>query len=375
MSSLTTEDATAYREFLANPQPADRWVSRRGAIRLSPAWRPFRGPLSGRSVAYAVTVLTALFDWLVHQHYLVRNIWRGLTRQRTINAAAEANPDQLVPETGRWLTPAQWGVMRSVLDALGTHEEHQRMRLVCLLAYTTGMRLSELASARIGHLDALVDEGDGIGESGGSADNSPGKSGAFTRRVVLRVRGKGNKIRTVPIIPQVNDHLNAYLATRGLPSWVECQDLAAQNKESFGWLRGTPVFAKLRGARRRRTLEIAETATAPTPTSTYRHDNPIDPRQETLSTKRIYQVVRSAFESGEALLRKRGYARDAEVFARASTHWLRHTFGRHAVSGGVKINLVQTLLGHASLQTTTIYTSDDRIEAWDAVRAFTMKRL
>ncbi|MEZ5659455.1 MAG: site-specific integrase [Burkholderiaceae bacterium] len=73
--------------------------------------------------------------------------------------------------------------------------------------------------------------------------------------------------------------------------------------------------------------------------------------------------------------RKRGRSRDAEVFARASTHWLRHTFGRHAVSGGVKINLVQALLGHASLQTTTIYTSDDGTEAWDAVKNFTNKRL
>ncbi len=371
MSSLTTEDATAYREFLSNPQPADRWVSRRGAIRLSPAWRPFRGPLSGRSVAYAVTVLTALFDWLVQQHYLVRNIWRGLPRRRTINAAAEGDPDRLAPETGRWLTSAQWSVMRSVLDALGSHEEHQRMRLVCLLAYTTGMRLSELASARIGHLDALVSERDGVGDGSESTDDSPRRDWTFARRVVLRVRGKGNKIRTVPVIPKVEDHLNAYLAARGLPSWVECQELAAKGKEDLAWLRGVPLFGKLRSAPRPTTPDINDTNTEPTPSLTDWDGNLLDPRQEPLSTKRIYQIVRAAFERGEALLRKRGHGRDAEVFAQASTHWLRHTFGRHAISGGVKINVVQTLLGHASLQTTTIYTSDDGNEAWDAVRAFT----
>lgn len=249
------------------------------------------------------------------------------------------------------------------------------MRLLCLLAYTTGMRLSELARARIGHLDAVVDDENGEGESGDSTNNSLGRKGTFTRRVVLRVRGKGNKIRTVPVIPQVEDQLNVYLATRNLPPWTECQDLAAQNKEDFGWLRGAPLFAKLRNARRRKTSEIKDPETKPTPQLTDRNNNPIDPRQEPLSTKRIYQIVRVAFERGEVLLRKRGHGRDAEVFAHASTHWLRHTFGRHAISGGVKINLVQTLLGHASLQTTTIYTSDDGNEAWDAVRAFTKKRV
>ena len=57
MSSLTVEDAMAYRAFLRDPKPLDRWVSRKAAIRLSPAWRPFQGPLSARSAAFALTVL------------------------------------------------------------------------------------------------------------------------------------------------------------------------------------------------------------------------------------------------------------------------------------------------------------------------------
>jgi hypothetical protein len=52
MSSLTVEDAMTYRGFLRDPKPLDRWVSKRAAIRLSPAWRPFQGPLSARSAAF-----------------------------------------------------------------------------------------------------------------------------------------------------------------------------------------------------------------------------------------------------------------------------------------------------------------------------------
>jgi site-specific recombinase XerD len=45
------------------------------------------------------------------------------------------------------------------------------------------------------------------------------------------------------------------------------------------------------------------------------------------------------------------------VFERASTHWLRHTFGRHALADGASLNVVQAVLGHASIQTTTLYAS------------------
>ena len=45
LSSLTHEDLLAYDRFLADPQPADRWVSsgRRKPPRGDPAWRPFLG--------------------------------------------------------------------------------------------------------------------------------------------------------------------------------------------------------------------------------------------------------------------------------------------------------------------------------------------
>jgi site-specific recombinase XerD len=66
---------------------------------------------------------------------------------------------------------------------------------------------------------------------------------------------------------------------------------------------------------------------------------------------------------------------DAEAFEHASTHWLRHTFGRHALADGASLNVVQAVLGHASIQTTTIYASGPAEQAQRELRAFARKRL
>jgi integrase/recombinase XerD len=43
--------------------------------------------------------------------------------------------------------------------------------------------------------------------------------------------------------------------------------------------------------------------------------------------------------------------------AGASVHSLRHTFGTHAVRRGTQLRVVQEVLGHSSLKTTSIYVS------------------
>jgi site-specific recombinase XerD len=68
LSSLNTEDAIAYRQFLRRPTPRERWVGP-ARSRSSPEWRPFQGALSPRSVAYALSVIGALYRWLIEQRY------------------------------------------------------------------------------------------------------------------------------------------------------------------------------------------------------------------------------------------------------------------------------------------------------------------
>jgi site-specific recombinase XerD len=50
---------------------------------------------------------------------------------------------------------------------------------------------------------------------------------------------------------------------------------------------------------------------------------------------------------------------DTSRFERASTHWMRHTFVRQALVDGVAIEVVSELAGHASIDTTTIYASQE----------------
>lgn len=149
LSSLTTEDAVAYRAFLRHPAPRGRWI---GAARprSSPEWRPFTGGLSARSVAYALSVVGAMFRWLIQQRYLLANPFAGVK----VRGASRSESLAVTRVFGEW----EWSVIQAV--AQGLEWGHgwqapaaQRLRFVLDFAYATGLRIGELVGATLGQIE------------------------------------------------------------------------------------------------------------------------------------------------------------------------------------------------------------------------------
>ena len=188
LSSLTTEDAVAYRAFLRHPAPRARWIGPATA-RSSPLWRPFTGGLSPRSTAYALSVLSAMFRWLIDKRYVLANPFAGI-RVRGTRAAGL--------DTARGLSGAEWGLVRTVADGLEWSygwepRAAQRMRFVLDFGFGTGLRASELVGATLANI-----EFDASGDAW------------------LHVVGKGSKAGKVVLPLIARGALENYLVQRGL---------------------------------------------------------------------------------------------------------------------------------------------------------------
>jgi site-specific recombinase XerD len=145
LSSLTRDDLRDYQHFLSDPQPQSRWCGQRKP-RQDINWRPFQGSLSEGSIAQAITIINALFSYLVEAGYLSGNPL-GLMRRKIKQYAL--NKTKVIE---RFLEQALW---QSVVDyieslpkiTLREQKEYERTRYLFHLLYLLGPRVSEVAQA------------------------------------------------------------------------------------------------------------------------------------------------------------------------------------------------------------------------------------
>ncbi len=207
LSSLATEDALAYRAFLRQPAPKQRWVGP-AAPRTSAEWRPFAGGLSTRSRAYALSVLSAMFRWLIEQRYVLANPFAGIK----VRGATPATVD-----TTRSFSEGEWKLVRTVAEGLEWSygwqpAAAQRLRFLIDFSYSTGLRASELVHATLGSIEI-----DGHGDHW------------------LRIVGKGSKSGKVVLPGLARQVLDRHLVQRGLP--------VTPSK----WSPATPLLGSLEG--------------------------------------------------------------------------------------------------------------------------------
>lgn len=314
LSSMTQEDCVGYREFLGDPMPRSRWCGDRARERWSPLWRPFEGPLSPAAQRQAIVILGNLFGFLVDHNYLMGNPWASVTVQRGLQKV----------NAGRSLTKKQWRFVESELDELEASGTNERLKVALHLLYATGLRLSEVVAARTADLQYVEYPGD-------KEDAAP------LAGWVLRVVGKGQKEREVPVPDGVVSEIEGYLKGRG----VRLDDQVVG---------GAHLLGKAAGG-----LRLDEGA--------------VDAR-DGIAASTLYGQLKGFFEACAMELKVAGDAAGAARLGKASTHWLRHTHASHAIAAGMPIEIAQQNLGHASLATTTVYVRTEEKRRMRAVAEF-----
>jgi integrase/recombinase XerD len=220
-----------------------------------------RAGLSASSIKLIVVALKIFFRFLAGNGQIEREPTKALPLPRI---------ERYLPETLNELQVEQLIENIDTKVPLGLRD-----RAIIELLYASGLRISELANARLENFQS--DEG------------------------MIRVVGKGNKTRIVPVGRKACEALGAYLATER-PRLVKRRS-------------GSEIFLSARGTK--------------------------------LTTARIWQIVKRI-------------SRHSGIDKNIYPHLLRHSFATHLLSNGADLRIIQEMLGHADISTTQVYTHVDQ---------------
>ena len=214
---------------------------------------------SRRSQARLLSALRSFYNWMILE---------GLVKE---------NPCDRVdmPKLGRYLPDvlAEEEVFRIIDSVDVSFWQGARDKAILEVLYGCGIRVSEAVGLKV--------------------------SGLYFKEGFVRVVGKGNKERLVPLNEMAAESLKAYLDRRPEPADSESDDIVFLNR--FG---------------------------------------------RPLSRQSMFKMVKT-----QALL--------ADIRKEISPHTFRHSFATHLVEHGADLRVVQEMLGHESVTTTEIYTHID----------------
>jgi integrase/recombinase XerD len=217
-----------------------------------------RRQLSERSQARLVSSLRSFFDWMVKEGYISDNPCDRVEAPKLgvylPNVLSEEEVDRIIRcvDTSSWMGKRD----RAILEVL----------------YGCGLRVSEASGLKI--------------------------SALFLEQGFIRIIGKGNKERLVPIGEMAMEALEAYMEDRPAPA-SKADDLVFLNR--FG---------------------------------------------KPISRISLFKIVKK-------------YTLAAGIMKEISPHTFRHSFATHLIEHGADLRGVQEMLGHENIATTEIYTHVD----------------
>ncbi|MES1265827.1 MAG: site-specific integrase, partial [Variovorax sp.] len=266
-------------------------------------------------------IVQTMFDGLRDAGYLVANPMKAVMKGFAL-PSTKLN-------VSRSFTEAEWAHALNTLDTMGVGAEQLRMRCILELLVSSGLRLDELARSTWSDV---------------RRETLPGLPACW----VLSVLGKRSKRRDVPLTDEVVDLLRRHEIGFAIHDAVMA-DRQWTSESSAG---GVPLRSSLiraLGPSVDRWVRTQAGGVVKRPVT--------EQGGAALSASGIAAALKRFF--GRAARSAAAAGLDTSRFERASTHWMRHTFVRQALVDGVAIEVVSELAGHASIDTTTIYASQE----------------
>jgi len=231
----------------------------------------FKSISSAKTQARLLSSIHSFYRFLLYHQYIQQDPSELLEMPRI---------EKKLPEV---LTLDEIDAMIAQIDM--SKAEGHRNRAIIEMLYGSGLRVSELTELKLSNI--------------------------YRKEGYMRIIGKGNKQRLVPISPEADKQLGYWLEDRAkLDIKPDAVDIAFLNH--YG-------------------------------------------RQ--LTRAMIFTIVKQL-------------AKAAEIRKTISPHTLRHSFATHLLQNGADLRIIQQLLGHESIVTTEIYTHVDIHDLRDAILKF-----